>query len=122
MSEGELLRCWIEGKLPAQQQHEMDNVARDVMKNSAAPQVDSLPAIAQDKAVIDRAVKICVEQVHRFQPAEAWQTQYFQQFDAYYNAATGTVQNNGWQNGDAPPLYQFNKCMAGQGFPLGSKQ
>lgn len=100
----------------------MDNVARDVMKNSAAPQVDSLPAIAQDKAVIDRAVKICVEQVHRFQPAEAWQTQYFQQFDAYYNAATGTVQNNGWQNGDAPPLYQFNKCMAGQGFPLGSKQ
>jgi hypothetical protein len=85
----------------------------------------SLPATAQDKTVIDlidRAVKICVEQVHRFQPAEAWQTQYFQQFDAYFNAATATVQNNGWRNGDAPPLYQFNKCMAGQGFPLGSKQ
>lgn len=34
----------------------------------------SLPATAQDKSAIDRAVKICVEQVHRFQPADAWET------------------------------------------------
>lgn len=75
-------------------------------------------AIAQDTAAIERAVKICVDQVHRFVPPEEYLRQFFQQFDAYYNAASGTVQNNGYRNGDMPAQYQFNKCMATQGFPL----
>jgi uncharacterized protein with von Willebrand factor type A (vWA) domain len=41
-------------------------------------------------------------------------------FDAYYNQATGLVENNALYNGDQEPLYQFRKCMATSGFPLGT--
>jgi hypothetical protein len=43
---------------------------------------------------------------------------FFKHFDAFYNPVTGRVENNGYLNGDIPAQYQFNKCMASQGFPL----
>jgi len=75
-------------------------------------------ATALDNTAIERAVKTCVDQVHQFTPPNEWERQYFQQFDAYYNANSGTVQNNAYRGADLPPRYQFNKCMAIQGFPL----
>lgn len=80
-----------------------------------------LHAQTDNLAMAKAAVQKCVEFVHQFSPAEPWMTPYFRQFDAYYDAATGTVNNNGWRNGDIQPLYEFNKCMATKGFPLGSK-
>jgi hypothetical protein len=42
-------------------------------------------------------------------------------FDAYYNAATGKVQNNLEYVFQQRFLFTFQKCMAERGFPLGSK-
>jgi hypothetical protein len=74
-------------------------------------------APAQETAAIEKAVKECVDAVHHF-PADEMEKRFFQKFDAFYNSATGRVQNNGYLNGDVPPQYQFNKCMASKGFPL----
>src|SRR5690349_11696872 len=68
----------------------------------------------QSQALIEKAVKHCVDVVHQF-PADQIEAQFFKRFDAFYNSATGRVQNNGYLNGDLPPLYQFQKCMASQG-------
>jgi hypothetical protein len=71
---------------------------------------------------IEKVVKHCVDVVHQF-PAHnqmdiGTNASFFAHFDAFYNPATGRVENNGYLNGDIPPQYQFNKCMASQGFPL----
>jgi hypothetical protein len=71
----------------------------------------------QSQAAIEKVVKHCIDVVHKF-PADQMETQFFKRFDAFYNSATGRVQNNGYLNGDLPPLYEFNKCMASQGYPL----
>jgi hypothetical protein len=55
--------------------------------------------------------------VHRF-PADKSDLSFFKKFDAFYNSAAGRVENNAFLDGDLPALYQFNKCMASQGFPL----
>jgi hypothetical protein len=85
----------------------------------------SLPAMAQDNPAITldlnnaviRAVKICVDKVHSSPPRDAIQAQFLREFDAYYNPGTKRVMNNGYRNGDIPAQYEFNKCMAAQGFP-----
>jgi hypothetical protein len=71
----------------------------------------------QSQAIIEKAVKHCVDVVHQF-PADQMEAQFFKRFDAFYNPASGRVENNGYLNGDLPPVYQFNKCMASQGVPL----
>jgi len=71
----------------------------------------------QSHAIIEKVVKYCVDVVHKF-PADQMEAQFFKRFDAFYNLATGRVENNGYLNGDIPPQYQFNKCMASQGVPL----
>lgn len=77
------------------------------------------PSIAQQPPdSVEAVVKACVAQVRSFQ-ADEIQQPFFKQFDAFYNAATGLVQNNAYRNGDQPPLFQFNKCMASKGMPLG---
>lgn len=80
----------------------------------------SVASIAQDKSqksTIDDVVKQCVDVVHRF-PADKSDLSFFKKFDAFYNSAAGRVENNAFLDGDLPALYQFNKCMASQGFPL----
>jgi hypothetical protein len=71
----------------------------------------------QSQAIIEKVVQYCVDVVHKF-PADETEAYYFKRFDAFYNPATGLVQNNGYLVGDEPPLYEFNKCMASQGLPL----
>jgi len=63
--------------------------------------------------MIEKVVKHCVDVVHQF-PADQFLAQYFKRFDAFYNPATGRVENNGYLNGDRPPLFEFNKRMASQ--------
>jgi hypothetical protein len=86
------------------------------------------PGMAQQNtppapARVDNIVKYCVEFVHAF-PAHnqmdvTTNEGFFNKFDAFYNPATGTVQSNATEVvGDLEPLYEFNKCMAGEGFPL----
>ena len=80
----------------------------------------SLASMAQEKSpksTIDDVVKQCVDVVHRF-PADNSDLSFFKKFDAFYNSAAGRVENNAFLDGDLPALYQFNKCMASQGFPL----
>jgi hypothetical protein len=76
----------------------------------------------QSQAIIAKVVKHCIDVVHQF-PAHnqldvGTNESFFKNFDAFYNPATGRVENNGYLNGDIPPQYQFNKCMATQGIPL----
>jgi hypothetical protein len=73
--------------------------------------------VAVAESPVDKAVKHCVDVVHSF-PADQMSAQFFKKFDAYYNSASGRVENNAYLNGDLPVAYQFNKCMASQGFPL----
>lgn len=75
------------------------------------------PALAQDQTEIERAIKTCIDLVHRLAPSD-YQGQYYKEFDAFYNPATKTVQNNAHRNGDVPAHYEFSKCMAGQGHAL----
>jgi hypothetical protein len=86
------------------------------------------PGLAQQNAPpaparVDNIVKYCVEFVHAFpaynQMDVTTNKGFFKKFDAFYNSATGTVQNNATEVvGDTEPLYEFNKCMAREGFPL----
>src|SRR4051812_41625018 len=65
-----------------------------------------------------KAITHCVNVVHNTHPQEQYMGSYYKHFDAYYNPATGTAENNAKLVGDQDPLFVFNKCMAQQGFPL----
>jgi hypothetical protein len=68
------------------------------------------PATAAGNAgAILAAVKTCIDFVH---------TQGYPAFDAFYNNATKSVENNVTIAMNQPALFDFNKCMASQGFPL----
>jgi hypothetical protein len=64
-----------------------------------------------------KAVNHCVSVVHDAHTEPGFE-HFYKNFDAYYNAATGGVENNAQTYGDQKALYVFNKCMAQQGFPL----
>lgn len=74
------------------------------------------PAAAQTDpvttALIVAAVKVCVVEVHKSADSFA------KHFDAFYNPATGLVENNAVYVGDQPSVYQFRKCMTAAGYPL----
>lgn len=84
---------------------------------------------AHEAAAINKAASECLNFVHSF-PAEEPYASAFKRFDAYYNSATGAVENNassfpisdfrGVANQAA--LFQFNKCMAQHGIPLEYKK
>lgn len=65
----------------------------------------------------EKAIQACVDVVHASKVSDVDRL-FFREFDAYYNPADGTVQNNAYRNGDRMPLYTFKKCMVKQGFPL----
>jgi hypothetical protein len=54
----------------------------------------------------------CVQVVHRNPDSLS------QDFHAYYNAATGTVENNMIYHADRELLLRFQTCMAEIGVPL----
>jgi hypothetical protein len=69
---------------------------------------------SQNNAAIVQAVKYCVDYVHSASPGNY----FYKGFDAFYNPATGNVENNVVYAGGQEALFVFDKCMAGQGFPL----
>jgi hypothetical protein len=85
----------------------------------------STPTMAQNAPPITappvtKAVKHCVSVVHaiRAAPAEDYMNAFFKRFDAFYNPASGKIENNAISVGDQQALFAFNKCMTEQGFPL----
>jgi hypothetical protein len=68
-------------------------------------------AQADDTAAINKTVSSCLDHVHSLGD---WN----KRFDAYYNAATRSVENNAAYQADREALFQFNKCMAQHGYPL----
>lgn len=71
-------------------------------------------------APIPKVVKDCVNAVHRTKlgPDDAYMASFYRNFDAFYNAASQSVENNARTVGDQKALFIFNKCMAERGFPL----
>jgi hypothetical protein len=77
------------------------------------------PALADANPDAVKAVKVCVGSVHKMHDtSQLHDDSYFKHFDAFYNPANGKIENNAYRNGDREPLYQFDKCMTEQGFPL----
>ena len=65
-----------------------------------------------DMATINKAISKCLDFVRsKADPV------FSKGFDAYYNPATGRVENNAALIGDKESLSRFNKCMAEQGVP-----
>jgi hypothetical protein len=78
-------------------------------------------ALAQSGQVdVGKVVRDCVEVVHQTKlgPDESYMASFYRNFDAFYNPATGTVQNNATSVGDQKALFVFQKCMAERGVPL----
>lgn len=70
-----------------------------------------------DAALLKLAIEECVIRTRKSAPTDSGKN-FFEQFDAFYNPATGTVKNNAIYNGSLPALYEFNKCLSSKGFPL----
>lgn len=92
-------------------------------KKNAQPATSS--TLSADTVVaLKIAISNCVNQVHATNEAKAeasgktyWN--FWTGFDAFYNPATGRVQNNNMYNGGRPAAFFFDKCMTSLGFPLG---
>jgi hypothetical protein len=79
----------------------------------------SSQAEEDDLASINKTIAACIKVVHVMDKDNP----FAKDFDAYYNSATGTVEYNVmFANAFARPvLFQFEKCMAQHGLPLGAK-
>jgi hypothetical protein len=77
-------------------------------------------ANAQDITAINKAITECIIAVRSFH--DPMYEAFLKRFDAFYNPSTGQVENNATMAGDQSGLFQFNKCMASKGYPLGSKK
>lgn len=76
----------------------------------------AVPTHAQTSdPAINAAVTACVEHVHKMTPSSPYFADAYRQFDAFYNPASGEVENNAALR---DPLYEFNKCMTLHGVPL----
>lgn len=65
-----------------------------------------------ETVAIKETVRACVVVVHSNPDT------FSQGFYAYYNVATGTVENNMLYRAGREPLFRFQKCMAEHGVPL----
>ena len=64
-----------------------------------------------ETAAIKETVRACVQVVHSNPDT------FSQDFYAYYNVPTGTVENNLPYHAGREPLFRFQKCMAEHGVP-----
>ena len=87
-------------------------------KARSEPGVMSPEQIASLSSVIAN----CVKRVRASGPQGGtmaeMEAKFWTDFDAYYNPASGRVENNVTFNGQRPALYAFNKCMNANGTPL----
>lgn len=70
--------------------------------------------------MLKKVIAQCIEVARASAPKDTpdYSLGFYTRFDAYYNVASGLVQNNVRLSGEMPALYAFNKCMASQGWPL----
>ncbi len=73
------------------------------------------PAIS---AVIKKVIADCVLYVRNMPDPNPAYGDSYKHFDAYYNAATGKVEDNGFMNVDQQAKYVFRQCMAEHNVPL----
>lgn len=76
---------------------------------------------AQDHGAIRKLVSNCVKFVREFKDDDPTYSNFYRRFDAFYNQALGIIENNAYAVGDQRARFQFNKCMAHNGVPLGQK-
>lgn len=82
-------------------------------------------AFAQNEdqtAAIEKTVAYCVNVVHTTRAAadDPFGPLFYKHFDAFYNPASGLVENSARLEGEQRPLFIFKKCMSEQGVPLTS--
>jgi hypothetical protein len=82
----------------------------------------SVLAQSDQTSSINKIVAHCVNVVHTTKPSadQAYMASFYRNFDAFYNPASGLVENSARLQGDQKPLFIFNKCMSEQGLPLTS--
>jgi hypothetical protein len=100
-------------------------------KSPAAEALKDLTGMTPDEykaAEIRKTVKLCVATVHK--AGGCWtesgngnscsysEHEFYINFDAFYNPASGTVENNVTLQGERKALFIFKKCMAENGVPL----
>jgi hypothetical protein len=96
-------------------------------KSPAAEALKDLTGMTPDEykaAEITKAVKLCVATVHKVGKCtgaacpEEYELKFYTNFDAFYNPASGTVENNVTLQGERKALFIFKKCMADNRVPL----
>jgi hypothetical protein len=75
----------------------------------SAAMAAATPAKVDNSAAVKKVVAQCVETTH----ADG-----YNHFDAFYNTASGAVENNVLYVADQGALFIFDKCMAEAGYPL----
>jgi hypothetical protein len=92
------------------------NAERKGVSNTAGPQ-----ALSQEQiGMLQKVIAQCVQVVRNSAPKESTlgsSREVYVGFDAFYNPASGRVQNNN-QYVDQSAVYAFSKCMASHGWPL----
>jgi len=83
------------------------------------------PALAQPQtnptdpnAALKSAVRACVRHVRNMPNPNPVYGDSYKHFDAFYNPASGRVENNAFLNVDQQALYVFRECMAEHNYPL----
>jgi hypothetical protein len=83
------------------------------------------PALAQQrKNPVDSNIGIkdlvheCVHYVRHMPNPNPIYGDSYKHFDAFYNGASGKVENNAFLNVDQQALYVFRECMAEHNYPL----
>ena len=89
--------------------------AADALKQATGKSPEEFAT--DETAIIKKAISDCLKVVHSY-PAEPMNESFFKRFDAFYNTASGRVEDSGVYVGDQAPRFQFHKCMAQHGVPL----
>ncbi|MEB0058802.1 hypothetical protein [Variovorax sp. LG9.2] len=94
-------------------------IAQSVSPKAASNDPAVLPS--EQAAMLTASITQCVQQVRSIGdtlPKEPFDNAVvYAKFDAFYNVASGRVQNNN-QYVDQSAIYAFNKCMSTHGWPL----
>lgn len=93
-------------------------VALEVTKKKVPSNDGPQPLSEEQIVMLKKVITQCVQVVRNSAPKDDLSERFYAQFDAFYNPASGRVQNNNIYNGGLPAVYAFNKCMTSQGFPL----
>lgn len=87
-------------------------------KARSEPSILSPEQVASLSPIIADCVKLVRASGQQGGTMAEMEAKFWTGFDAYYNPASGRVENNVMYNGQRPALYAFNKCMSAKGVPV----